>query len=116
MTKKRIAELYGFLSVASMKRLTDDEKAAFIRLLRMMKPVANEIQTAVNDAVAKAREACESEQEVLALVNKSMEDLANAPTDLIVKTMTADMFNRLCLSNDWTFAQIDELEQELVTS
>ena len=116
MTKKRIAELYGFLSVASMKRLTDEEKVAFIRLLRMMKPVANEFQTAVNDAVQKARESCESEQEVLTLVNKSMEDLANAPTDIIVKTMSAETFNRLCLSNDWTFAQIDELEQEIVFS
>ena len=116
MTKKRIAELYRFLSTASMKRMTDEEKVAFIRLLRKMKPVATEIQTAVNDALEKARESCDNEQDVLALVNKSVDDLAIESCDITVKAMTEESFNRLCLSNDWTFAQIDELESELVSS
>ena len=55
MTKKRIAELYRFLSVASMKRMNDDEKIAFIRLLRQMKPVFTEMNEAVNDAIEKAK-------------------------------------------------------------
>ena len=40
MTKKRIAEIYNFLAVASMKQMTNDEKIALIRLLRQMKPIA----------------------------------------------------------------------------
>ena len=114
MTKKRIADFYRFLSVASMKRLNDDEKIVFIRLLRLMKPVAIEIQTAFNDAITKARESCNNEHDIINIVEKSMEDLAGAECSVIIKTMPSDMFGRLCLSNDWTFAQIDELEHELV--
>lgn len=116
MTKKRIAELYRFLSVASMKRMNEDEKVAFIRLLRTMKPVFMEVQTAMNDAIDKANSECDSEQAVVSLINKSMEDVWSEECAVIVKTMSADTFNRLCLSNDWTFAQIDELENELVFS
>lgn len=116
MTKKRIAELYRFLSVASMKRMNEDEKVAFIRLLRTMKPVFVEVQTAINDAVEKANKDCDSQADVIALVNRAMEDIWKEDCAIIVNTMTADAFERLCLSNDWNFAMIDEIEKELVTS
>lgn len=114
MTKKRISELYRFLAVASMKRLTDEEKVAFIRLLRKMKPVFTEIQDAANDALEQAKKESQDQSAVFALVEKSMQDLSQQECDCDVRVMNDEMFNRLCLSNDWSFAQIDELEAELV--
>ena len=114
MTKKRIAELYRFLSVASMKRMNDDEKIAFMRLLRQMKPIFAEMNDAVNDALEKARAEMSDESHIAEFVDKAVADLAEQDAGFDIKTMKADVFNRLCLSNDWNFAQIDELTDALV--
>lgn len=114
MTKKRIAELYRFLSTASMKRMTDNEKVDFIRLLREMKPVFTEIQNAANDALENAKKDCDNQQEVMMLVERAMEDMTSAECDIDTRKMTSEMFDHLCLSNDWNFAIIDELEVDLV--
>ena len=114
MKQKRVADLYRFLSVASMKRMTDEEKVAFIRLLRTMKPLCVELQSAVDDAIVKAREETDDQQAIISLVNKAVADIAERDCDVNVRTMSPEAFNRLCLSNDWSFAQIDELEGELV--
>lgn len=116
MKKKRIVELYRFLSGASMKKMQDDEKVAFIKLLREMKPVFTEMQSAANDALEQARKDCDDNRQVMAIVDKAMEDLANAECEINVRTMKRDTFERLCLSNDWPFAAIDELEQDMVVS
>ena len=116
MTKKNINEVFNFLQGARMSRMKDDEKIQVIKLLRTMKPVAKDLQDAANDAVEKARaEYPDDTQKVMELVNKSMEDLAGQ--DIIgveTRVLTPDAFERLCLSNDWTFGQVDELEQMLV--
>lgn len=109
MTKKRIAEVYNFLAIASMKQLANDDKIALIRLLRTMKPIAKEIQDAVNDAVAKAREEGMEQQQMVEFVNKAVDDLATEETTVKTAILTPDAFDRLALSNDWTFAQIEEL-------
>ena len=114
MTKKRVAEIYRFLSVASMKRMNDDEKIAFMRLLRQMKPIFTEMNDAVNDALEKAKAEMDDESHIAEFVNKAVEDLAEQGADIDVRVMKADMFNRLCLSNDWNFAQINELEEVLI--
>lgn len=114
MTKKRMAEVYRFLSVASMKKMNDDEKVAFIRLLRQLKPVFTEMQEAVNDAIEKAKEEMEDESHIAQFVEKVVEDLAQQEVGVITNTMNPETFNRLCISNDWSFAQIDELEAVLV--
>ena len=116
MTKKNINEVFNFLQGARMSRMKDDEKIQIIKLLRVMKPVAKDLQDAANDAVEKARaEYPDDTQKVMELVNKSMEDLANQEViGVDTKVLTPDAFERLCLSNDWTFGQIDELEQILV--
>ena len=116
MTKKRIAVIYRFLATASMKRLSDDEKVAFMRLLRKMKPVFSELQEATNDAIEKANDETKEWKEIMQLVDKAVADIAQAETDIDICVMTAETFERLCLSNDWTFAQIDELEEALVKS
>ena len=114
MTKKRVAEVYSFLAMASMKRMADDEKIALIRLLRSMKPIAKEMQDAVDDAVAKAREDGMDQRQTLEFVNKAVEDLATEDTTIDTAVMTAMAFDRLTLSNDWNFAQIEELSELLV--
>lgn len=116
MTKKNINEVYNFLQGARMSRMKDDEKIQVIKLLRGMKPVAKDLQDAANDAVEKARaEYPDDTQKVMELVNKSMEDLASQEViGVETRVLTPDTFERLCLSNDWTFGQIDELEQMLV--
>ena len=116
MTKKNINEVYNFLQGARMSRMKDDEKIQVIKLLRGMKPVAKDLQDAANDAVEKARaEYPDDTQKVMELVNKSMEDLANQEViGVETRVLAPDTFERLCLSNDWTFGQIDELEQMLV--
>ena len=115
MKQKRIAELYRFLSIASMKRMSDEEKVAFIRLLRSMKPLWQELQTAVDDALAKARQETDDPAAISNIVNQSVEDIAERECAVILATMSEDAFERLCLSNDWNFAQIEELHEELVT-
>ena len=116
MTKKNINEVFNFLQGARMSRMKDDEKIQVIKLLRVMKPVAKDLQDAANDAVEKARaEYPDDTQKVIELVNKSMEDLANQEViGVDTQVLTPDAFERLCLSNDWTFGQIDELYQILV--
>ena len=114
MKQKRVADLYRFLSVASMKRMADDEKVAFIRLLRTMKPLFVELRAAVDDALVKAGEETDDQQKIVELTNNAVADLAERDCDVNVRTMSPETFNRLCLSNDWSFAQIDELEGELV--
>ena len=113
MTKKRITEVYNFLAVASMKQMTNDEKIALIRLLRQMKPIAKELTDAVNDAVAKAREEGMEQQQMVEFVNKAVDDLAQEETTISTAILTPDAFDRLALSNDWTFAQIEELGEVL---
>ena len=117
MTKKNINEVFNFLQGARMSRMKDDEKIQVIKLLRVMKPVAKDLQDAANDAVEKAREEYPDDmQKVMELVNKSMEDLANQEViGVDTQVLTPDAFERLCFSNDWTFGQIDELEQILVS-
>ena len=112
MNKKRVLEIYNFLANASMKRMNDDEKIQFIRLLRQMKPAAKEMQEAVNDAVMKAQQ--ESVKDFADFVGKAVSDIANEDTDISINVMTADTFKHLCFSNDWTFNQVDELEELLV--
>ena len=114
MTKKRIAEVYNFLAVASMKQLANDDKIALIRLLRQMKPIAKEIQDAVNDAVQKAREEGMTEQAMVDFVNKAVDDLATEETTIKTAILTPEAFDQLALSNDWTFAQIEELGEILI--
>ena len=114
MTKKRVAEIYRFLSVASMKRMNDDEKISFIRLLRKMKPVFTELQDAVNDAVEKAKAEMEDESHIMQFVDKAVADLSEQTCDIVMAIMTPDTFDNLCLSNDWNYAQIDEVEQVVV--
>ena len=114
MTKKRIAEVYNFLAIASMKQLANDDKIALIRLLRTMKPIAKEIQDAVNDAVQKAREEGMEQQALVEFVNKAVDDLATEETTITTAILTPDAFDQLALSNDWTFAQIEELGEILI--
>ena len=114
MTKKRISELYRFVQTASMKRMTDDEKVAFIRLLREMKPVFVEIQQAATDALENAQKDCDDQQRVMMIVERAMADISKADCNINTRVLTFDTFKRLCLSNDWNFAIIDELEAELV--
>ena len=114
MNKKRVADIYRFLASASMKRMNDDEKIALIRLLRTLKPVFTEMQDAVNDAVEKAKAELEDESHIMAFVDKAVADVASETCDVDTKTMTQETFERLCLSNDWNYLQIDELETILV--
>lgn len=114
MTKKRITEVYNFLAVASMKQMTNDEKIMLIRLLRQMKGVAKELTDAVNDAVARAREEGMEQQQMVEFVNKAVDDLAQEETTILTAILTPDAFDRLALSNDWTFAQIEELGELLI--
>lgn len=112
MTKKRIAEVYRFLAAASMKRLQDEEKIKLIRLLRQMKPVANELSEAINDAMQKAIADGMERPDQFAL--NAVADIAGQNVEVITATMTEDAFERLALSNDWNFGQIDELQEVLV--
>ena len=112
MTKKRIAEIYRFLASASMKRLEDDEKIALIRLLRTMKPVSNEVSEAIIDAQMRAVQDGIKDPERFAL--EAVADLAEQEVKFVIKVMSEETFERLMLSNDWTFGQIEELHDELV--
>ena len=112
MTKKRINEIYRFLAVASMKRLNDEEKIALIRLLRQMKPVSKEIGDAIQDAAQKAM--ADGVEDLNGFVMKAVSDIAGEECDINLRIMSSDTFERLALSNDWCFGQIDELQAELV--
>lgn len=112
MTKKRIYEIYRFLAVASMKRLTDEEKFALIRLLRQMKPASKELGEAINDAVQQAM--TDGVANIDEFVSKAVADIENEETNIDVRIMTDDAFQRLALSNDWNFGQIDELQEIMV--
>lgn len=114
MTKKRVSEVYRFLSVASMKKMNDDERIALIRLLRTMKPVFVELKDAVDDALEKAKAEMEDESHIIDFVNKAVEDLSNEDANVNTNIMADETFNRFCNSNDWNFAQIDELEEVLL--
>lgn len=118
MNKKRINEIYQFMSNARMGRMTDEEKVTMIKTLRLLKPIATIIQEAAQDAFATAKaEYPDDQKKAVELVNKSMADVLNAEVDGIdLHVLTTEGFERLCLSNDWTFAQMDELEAELVRS
>ena len=89
-----------------MKRMTDEEKIALIRLLREMKPVSNELKTAFNDAYMKA--ISDSESNAMELANKAVADIADGKVDITTNIFTASAYERLALSNDWNFGQIDE--------
>ena len=118
MNKKRINDIYNFMLNARMGRMTDEEKVTMIKTLRMLKPIATSIQDAAHDALATAKaEYPDDQKKAVELVNRSMADVLNAEVDSIdLHVLTAEGFERLCLSNDWTFAQMDELEVELVRS
>ena len=109
MTKKRIHEVYMFLATASMKRLTDDEKIAFIRLLRQMKKVSQELNSAANDAYARAIADGMEDTKAMDFANRAVDDIAQAESDIATETMTKETYTRLVLSNDWNFGQIEEL-------
>lgn len=57
-------------------------------------------------------------QQMLEDKQKEVDDnhrlIAERDCDVNIQTMSAKAFDRLSLSNDWSFAQIDELEAELV--
>lgn len=112
MKKGRISEIYCFLEAAHMGRMTDEEKIAFIRLLRKMKPTAREISDAACDAMEKAR--TEGMKDVEEFMTHAIGDITSEDVDIDIATMKQDTFDRLVLSNDWTFGQIEELEAELV--
>ena len=99
MTKKRINEIYRFLAVASMKRLNDEEKIALIG-------------DAIQDAAQKAM--ADGVEDLNGFVMKAVSDIAGEECDINLRIMSSDTFERLALSNDWCFGQIDELQAELV--
>lgn len=110
MTKKRVTEVYRFLSAARMGRLNDDEKVAVIRLLREMKPVAAEIQDAATESLKKASDEYPDDMpKAMMLAEQAIADLLNAEVDIDTHILTAEAYERLCFSNDWTFAQMEEL-------
>jgi hypothetical protein len=109
MTKKRIHEVYMFLATASMKRLTDEEKIAFIRLLRQMKAVSQELNSAANDAYARAVADGMDDTKAMDFANRAVDDIAHAESDIATETMTEEAYMRLVMSNDWCFGQIEEL-------
>ena len=111
MTKKRIADVFLFLASARLAKMTDEEKVAIIRLFRVMKPIAQEVQQAVSDATAKVSEETTDQQEIVRLVNLSVTDILEAETEVNTKILSLEGFSRLTLSNDWTLGQIDELEE-----
>lgn len=112
MTKKRLHEIYLFLAQASMKRLTDEEKIAFIRLLRQMKPVSRELADAANDAYMKAL--ADNVSNAMDIANLAAEDLAAEEIDIDTNIFTPSAYERLALSNDWNFGQIEELGEVLI--
>ena len=114
MTKKRVSEVYRFLCEASMKKMNDGERIALIRLLRAMKPIFMELKEAVDDALEKAKAEMEDESHIIDFVNKAVEDLSNQDANIETNIMKPETFDRLCNSNDWNFAQIDELEEVLL--
>ena len=110
MTKKRVTEVYRFLSSARMSRLTDEEKVAVIRLLRVMKPVAAEIQDAATTSFQKSKEEYPADVvNAMALAEQAIGDLLGSETDINTHILTAEAYERLCFSNDWTFQQMEEL-------
>ena len=118
MNKGRIADMYQFLSQAKMAKLSDEEKVVVITLLRKMKPIATDVRDAAADATQRAvKEYPKDIQAVHRLVNDAIKDLLNEDVpDFTAKVLTTDAFERLCFSNDWTFAQIDNLETDLVAT
>lgn len=115
MTKKRIHEVYMFLATASMKRMTDEEKIAFIRLLRQMKTVSQELNSAANDAYARAVADGMEETKAMDIANRAVDDIAQAESGIATETMTEEAYMRLVMSNDWNFGQIEELKGILTT-
>lgn len=115
MTKKRIHEVYMFLATASMKRLTDEEKIAFIRLLRQMKAVSQELNDAANDAYARAVADGMEAEKAMDIANRAVDDIAQAESDIATETMTEEAYMRLVMSNDWNFGQIEEIRAILTT-
>lgn len=115
MTKKRIHEVYMFLATASMKRMTDEEKIAFIRLLRQMKTVSQELNSAANDAYARAVADGMEDTKAMDFANRAVEDIAQAESDIATETMTEETYMRLVMSNDWNFGQIEEIRAILTT-
>ena len=115
MTKKQVADVYRFLSDASMSRLSDSEKIRMIRTLRVIKPVFVELREAVTDAVEKAKAEGMAERDILPFMEKACEDVFNEESGVVPDKMSADAFDRLCLSNNWTFSQIDELSSFIVS-
>lgn len=114
MTKKRITDIYLFLATAHIGKMEDEEKAAMIRLLRKMKPIAQEIQQAIIDATAIAKTETNDQQEAARLVNLAVADILEESTDIEIAVLSAEGFQRMVSSNDWTLGQIEELESEMV--
>ena len=112
MTKKRVHEIYMFLAAASMKRLTDEEKIAFIRLLRQMKPVSNQLAEAANDAYMKAM--ADGESNAMEIANRAAEDIATEEVDIDTHILTPAAYERLALGNDWNFGQMEEVGELLI--
>lgn len=115
MTKQRVTEVYRFLSAARMSRLTDEEKIAVIRLLREMKPVVSEIQDAATESLKKTSEEYPNDMpKAMTLAEQAIADLLNTETNIDTHILTTDAYERLYFSNDWTFAQMEELSDVLV--
>jgi hypothetical protein len=54
------------------------------------------------------------QSQMVEFVNKAVDDLATQETTIATDIMTPETFDRLALSNDWTFVQIEELSEELI--
>jgi hypothetical protein len=104
-----------FLATASMKRMTDDEKIAFIRLLRQMKAVSQELNSAANDAYERAVADGMEADKAMDIANRAVDDIAQAESDIATETMTEEAYMRLVMSNDWNFGQIEEIKEILTT-
>ena len=114
MTKKNITEVYNFLATASMKQLDNDDKIALIKLYCRIKPVAKQLTDAIDDAVSKAREDGMKDQQLVEFVNKAVDDLAQEEVSINAAVLSQEAFYKLALSNDWVFAQIEELGEILI--
>ena len=132
MNKKKIADIYGFLTKAKLTKMDDGGKIAVIRMMRVMKPIFTEVTTCIQDAfnaavddnyermavtvnnpTATEGERAAANQYIARLnevVRNSTADLMDAEADIDTKVLTQEQFEHLCVSNDWGLDVIEELE------
>ena len=100
-----------FLATASMKRLTDEEKIAFIRLLRQMKAVSQELNSAANDAYARAVADGMEDTKAMDFANRAVDDIAQAESDIATETMTKRSTHVMSYQTTGTSGKSKNLEQ-----